>query len=180
MRPVFIWMVILTSSICMYGHRKPTQNRGDIYVPLDMHGVVHFFGSWYCWTNFSQRYCECWWLFPCPQRTVSPVPPRLGCQFKRKYFFTRTGLCWIFSVSIFTVEFSLIDFLFVISHFSITSRPALGPTQSPIQWVTGALSLGVKQLGHEADHSLPPSVKVKQCIELYLHSPVCFHGIPPC
>jgi len=27
---------------------------------------------------------------------------------------------------------------------------ALGPTQPPIQWVPWALSLGVKQLGHEA------------------------------
>jgi hypothetical protein len=35
------------------------------------------------------------------------------------------------------------------------SRTALGPTQPPIQWVPGALSLGVKQPGHEADHSPP-------------------------
>jgi hypothetical protein len=26
------------------------------------------------------------------------------------------------------------------------------PIQSPIQWVLGALSLGIKQLGHEADY----------------------------
>jgi hypothetical protein len=38
---------------------------------------------------------------------------------------------------------------------------ALGPTQHPIQWVPGALSLGVKQPGREADHSLPSSAKVK-------------------
>jgi len=31
--------------------------------------------------------------------------------------------------------------------FTTTSRPALGPTQPPIQWVPGALSLGVKQPG---------------------------------
>jgi hypothetical protein len=48
------------------------------------------------------------------------------------------------------------------------SRPALGPTQPPIQWVPGALSLGVKRAGREADHSPPSSAKV--CVELYLHS----------
>jgi hypothetical protein len=37
-----------------------------------------------------------------------------------------------------------------------------GPTQTPIQWVPGALSLGVKLLGCEADHSLPSSAKVKE------------------
>jgi len=40
-----------------------------------------------------------------------------------------------------------------------------------IQWVTGALSLGVKQPGREADHSPPSSAEVKKCVELYLHSP---------
>jgi hypothetical protein len=33
------------------------------------------------------------------------------------------------------------------------SRPALGPTPPPIQRVRGALSLGVKWPGREADHS---------------------------
>jgi hypothetical protein len=37
--------------------------------------------------------------------------------------------------------------------------------------VPGALSLGVKWLGHETDHSLPSSAEVKECMELYLHSP---------
>jgi hypothetical protein len=36
--------------------------------------------------------------------------------------------------------------------FSTSSRPALGSTQPPIQSVPGALSLGVKLLGREADH----------------------------
>jgi hypothetical protein len=31
--------------------------------------------------------------------------------------------------------------------FSTASRPVLGPTQPPIQWVLGALSLGVKWPG---------------------------------
>jgi hypothetical protein len=35
-------------------------------------------------------------------------------------------------------------------HFSISSRPALGPTQNPIQWVPGTLSSGVKRQGREA------------------------------
>jgi hypothetical protein len=46
----------------------------------------------------------------------------------------------------------------------------LGPTQPPIQWVLGAISLGVQWLGCEADHSPPPSVKVKECMELYVHA----------
>jgi hypothetical protein len=36
--------------------------------------------------------------------------------------------------------------------FRTASRTALGPTQPPIQWVTGSLSLGVKRPGREADH----------------------------
>jgi hypothetical protein len=44
--------------------------------------------------------------------------------------------------------------------FTTASRPVLGPTQPPIQRVPGALFLGVKRLGREA--------------ELYLHS----HNMP--
>jgi hypothetical protein len=45
--------------------------------------------------------------------------------------------------------------------FTTASRPSLGPTQPPIQWVPGALSLGVKRPGGEADHSIPSSAEVK-------------------
>jgi hypothetical protein len=48
---------------------------------------------------------------------------------------------------------------------------ALGPTQPSIQLVPGALSLGVKWPGREADHSPPSSAEVKEWEELYLHSP---------
>jgi hypothetical protein len=41
--------------------------------------------------------------------------------------------------------------------FTTASRTALGPTQLPIHWVPGALSLGVKRQGREADHSPPSS-----------------------
>jgi hypothetical protein len=52
---------------------------------------------------------------------------------------------------------------------STASRTALGPTQPPIQWVPGAISLGVKRPGREADHSPPSSAEVKEWVELYLH-----------
>jgi hypothetical protein len=45
--------------------------------------------------------------------------------------------------------------------FYLASRPALGTTQPPIQWVTGAFTLGIKQSGLEVDYSPPPSAKVK-------------------
>jgi hypothetical protein len=38
----------------------------------------------------------------------------------------------------------------------------VGPTHPPIQWVPGALSLGVKLPGREADHSPPSSAEVKE------------------
>jgi hypothetical protein len=56
--------------------------------------------------------------------------------------------------------------------FSTLSRPALGCTKSPIQWVLGALSAGVKRLGREADRSLPASVEVKKIWILRLHGEV--------
>jgi hypothetical protein len=40
-------------------------------------------------------------------------------------------------------------------------RLAVGSTQLPIQWVSGALSLGLKQQGHEADHSPPLTVSAE-------------------
>jgi hypothetical protein len=55
--------------------------------------------------------------------------------------------------------------------FTTAFRMALGPAQPPIQRVLGALSLGVKLSGSEGDHSLPSSAEVKECVELYLHSP---------
>jgi hypothetical protein len=61
--------------------------------------------------------------------------------------------------------------------FTTASRTALGPTQPPIQWVTGAVSLGVKQPGRKAFHSLPSSAKVKECVELYLQTPIRLHVV---
>jgi hypothetical protein len=44
---------------------------------------------------------------------------------------------------------------------SATSKLALGPTQTSVQWVPRASSLEIKQLGHEADSSCPSSSKIK-------------------
>jgi hypothetical protein len=42
------------------------------------------------------------------------------------------------------------------------SRPALGPTQPPVQWVPGVLSPGVKaRPGRDADHAPPSSAEVE-------------------
>jgi len=45
----------------------------------------------------------------------------------------------------------------VIFLFATASRPALGPTQPPIQWVLGALSLGVKRPERKA-------AEIKECV----------------
>ena len=45
------------------------------------------------------------------------------------------------------------------------SRPALGPTQSPVQWVP------VKRPGRGVDHPPASSAEVKERVELHLYSP---------
>jgi hypothetical protein len=46
--------------------------------------------------------------------------------------------------------------------FTTASRTALGPTQPPILWVPGVLSLRVKRPGRETDHLPPTSAEVKE------------------
>jgi hypothetical protein len=46
-----------------------------------------------------------------------------------------------------------------------------GATQPPIPWIPEALSLGIKRPGREAYHSPQSSAEVKECVELYIHSP---------
>jgi hypothetical protein len=45
------------------------------------------------------------------------------------------------------------------------------------QMGTGFLSLGVKRPEREADHSPPSSAEVKECVELYFHSPIRLHDV---
>jgi hypothetical protein len=61
--------------------------------------------------------------------------------------------------------------------FTIMSRLALGPTQPPIQCIPGALSLGVKWLGCEADHSPPSSAEVKNAWGCTPIPPIHLHGM---
>jgi hypothetical protein len=53
-------------------------------------------------------------------------------------------------------------------HFSTSSKPTLGPTHPPIQWVPRPLSPGVKRKGREADHSPQTSAEVKKCGPIHL------------
>jgi hypothetical protein len=57
--------------------------------------------------------------------------------------------------------------------FSTSSRPALGSTQPPIQWVQGVLSQGVKWPGCEADHHLQLLPRSRKCesIHPFPHTP---------
>jgi hypothetical protein len=61
--------------------------------------------------------------------------------------------------------------------FTTASRPVLEPTQSRIQWIRGALSLGAKRPVCEADHSPPSSAKVKNVWSYTSTPPICFHGV---
>jgi hypothetical protein len=56
-------------------------------------------------------------------------------------------------------------------------KPILGPTQPPIQWLPRELSLPIKWPENEADHSPPSSAKVKECVEIHLHSPIRLQGV---
>jgi hypothetical protein len=47
-------------------------------------------------------------------------------------------------------------------HFSTSSRPAVGSNQSPVQWLLGVLSPGVKWPGREPNHSPPTTAEVKK------------------
>jgi hypothetical protein len=58
--------------------------------------------------------------------------------------------------------------------FSTASRPALGPSQPPTQWVLGTVSPVVKRPGHEADHSPPASAEIKKMWICRSTSPCAF------
>jgi len=57
------------------------------------------------------------------------------------------------------------------------SKPALGYTQPPVKWVSGAPSLEVKWLGCEADHSPPSTAKVKNAWSYISTCAIHLHGV---
>jgi hypothetical protein len=61
-------------------------------------------------------------------------------------------------------------------YFSTVFRPALRPTQPPIQWVPRGFSLRLKIPWREADHSLPSTTDVNND-ETIPSFPIRVHGI---
>jgi hypothetical protein len=65
------------------------------------------------------------------------------------------------------------------SIFLLTSvsRPSLGPTQPPVQWVPGPFPEGKAQSGHDVDHSPPTSAEFVNVFRSHTSSPpVRLHG----
>jgi hypothetical protein len=64
-------------------------------------------------------------------------------------------------------------------EFSLRHRVQTGSVTHPAsyQMGNGTLSLGVKRPGREANHSPPSSAEVKECVELYLDSPIRLYGV---
>jgi hypothetical protein len=60
-----------------------------------------------------------------------------------------------------TLHIFLIEFIYGFFLLTAASRTVLGPTHTPVHWVPGVLSPGVKRPLCEADHSPQPSTEVK-------------------
>jgi hypothetical protein len=63
-------------------------------------------------------------------------------------------------------------------HFSMLSRPVLGPTQPPIRWVPWAHYPRVKWLGCKADHTPLQQLELRSRKHRSIHPlPIWLHGI---
>jgi len=61
--------------------------------------------------------------------------------------------------------------------FSTASRLAPGPTQPPVQRVTGSLSPEMKRPGREADHSPPSSAEFMNALSYTSTPPIRLHDM---
>jgi len=62
--------------------------------------------------------------------------------------------------------------------FTTVFRTTLGPTETPLHLVLEAIiTLGVKRLGREADHSPPSSAEVKNTSNCTFIHPIRLHGV---
>jgi hypothetical protein len=64
-------------------------------------------------------------------------------------------------------------------NFSLHQRVQNGSGAHPASYPVGSRgSFPEEKLpGREADHSPPSSAEVRECVELYLHSPIRLHGV---
>jgi hypothetical protein len=60
-------------------------------------------------------------------------------------------------------------------HHRIQNGSGAHPASYPVG--TGGSFPGVKRPGREADHSFLSRAEFKECVELYLHSPIRLHGV---
>jgi hypothetical protein len=93
-----------------------------------------------------------------------------GCSSyltKRWWIFTRPH-CFTSQKVVTTVKAWNLTGIFI---YVTAFRPALRPTQPPIQWLPGVLSLGIKQPWPEADHLM---LKLRRCGDHISISPYIF------
>jgi hypothetical protein len=72
-----------------------------------------------------------------------------------------------------------VRFLAGAGNFSLNHPAQSGSGDHPASYPIGTRGsfLDVKRPGRETDHSPPSSAEAKECVELYLHSPICYHGV---
>jgi hypothetical protein len=122
-----------------------------------------------------------WWCFPCVRVFLAPSwLIRLTywpytAFFLDKYLILLSSQPWATGWTIGVLGFNCRRGLGI--FFTTASRTALGPTQTPIQWVPGALSLGVKRPGRKADHSPTSSAEVKNAWGYTSTPPIRLHGV---
>jgi hypothetical protein len=107
------------------------------------------------------------WMYSSTHSLTSALDGDVGCASSPGRFTPRErapGTHWIGGW--FDCRLGLGIFLYTTAYST-----ALEPTQPLIQWVPGALFLGVKRSVHEADQLPPSSAEVEERVELYLHSP---------